>query len=344
MTKRHMLGHILSLIPNGISKGARKLFRGRFVTVLAYHRVMDRGSDFPFDDDLVSASPEQFEYQMHFVSKRYNVINFKQLKAWLDERGRLPENALLITFDDGYRDNYEVAFPILKRFGLTATMFVTAGFIGTDRLFWWDRIAAIVKKSTAERLSLRGAVEKDIDLSLYKTRQDAARHLIKIAKTLPEEKKEQLIEELEAETRISTASLGISNTMSWEHVKELASSGIEIGSHSVNHPIFSNISREQIAREVSESKMLIEQHIKDEVITFGAPGRGIIPADEKRAFEEFLEECVTESGYHFSTKYRWGLVYEEGFNPLRIARLGIETHDGAPIFRAKLSFPEIIHY
>jgi hypothetical protein len=80
------------------------------------------------------------------------------------------------------------------------------------------------------------------------------------------------------------------------------------------------------------------------VISFGAPGRGRIAAEEKARFEKTLRGLVAASGYSFSTMYRSGLVYEREFDPLAISRLGIERYDSPPVFRAKLSFPELMPY
>jgi len=344
MTKRHLLGYILSALPHGAPSAVRRTLKGRFLTVLAYHRVMDKPEDFPFDDDLISADTRGFRYQMEFVARHFEVINFKQLSVYMDKKGELPERALIITFDDGYIDNYETAYPILAGLGLTAVMFVTAGYIGTDKLFWWDRIAYIVKNAVNTDISLDEPVRIRVSIESFPTRQDAARLLIKEAKKLPDERKEELIKRLSDAAGVEMGSLSYRNTMSWEQVKELAENGFEIGSHSVNHPIFSNVSAEQISYEVKESKAIIESRTGTDVMTFGAPGRGIIPADEKAVFERVLEQNVVEAGYRFSTQYRWGLVYEREFNPLRISRLGIEMHDTPGLFRAKLAFPGILRY
>ena len=344
MTKRHALGLFLAAIPFGAARRARLARRGNFLTVLCYHRILDRPPDFPFDDDLVSASPAQFEDELRFVERRYRVINFKTLREHLDREGRLPERSAIITFDDGYIDNYEVAFPILRKHGLTAVMFVTAGYMGARRLFWWDRLALIAKTAKTRRASIEEPLPLAIDLDAFPDAQAAARHLIHTAKTLPEERKELLIARLAASLDAEIDEGRHSMTMSWQHLREMSGAGIEIGAHSVNHPIFSNVDAGLLAREVSGSKELIEKETGVEVISFGAPGRGRIPAAEKRKFEIALGELVRSSGYSFSTMYQWGLVYERSFDPFAIRRIGIERYDTPALFRAKLAFPELLPY
>jgi peptidoglycan/xylan/chitin deacetylase (PgdA/CDA1 family) len=344
MTKRHALGLFLSAIPFEAARRARIARGGNYLTVLCYHRILDRPPDFPFDDDLVSASPAQFEEELGFIEKRYRVINFTMLREHVEREKRLPERSLVITFDDGYLDNYEVAFPILRRRGLTAVMFVTAGFMGARRLFWWDRLALVAKTARARRASIEEPLPLAFDLDAFPDAQTAARHLIHTAKTLPESGKELLIGRLADALGAEIDESRFSMTMNWEQLREMSAAGIEIGAHSINHPIFSNVDAGLLAREVSGSKELIEREIGREVISFGAPGRGRIPAAEKRAFELALGELVRSSGYSFSTMYQWGLVQERSFDPFAIRRIGIERYDTPPLFRAKLAFPELIPY
>jgi peptidoglycan/xylan/chitin deacetylase (PgdA/CDA1 family) len=344
MTKRHALGHLLAAIPPAVTRNLRIAHRGRYLTVLCYHRILDRGDDFSFDEDLVSASPAQFDRELAFIARNWRVINFQMLRDHLAREGRFPDRALIITFDDGYLDNYEVAYPLLRKHGLTAVMFVTASFMGEQKLFWWDRLACAAKTAAKRSATIEDPIRFSIDLDSFPSRQDAARHLIHTAKTLSEEDKERFIKRLAAKLEAAFVVSDAGMTMNWDHLRDMTAGGIEIGAHSVSHPIFSNIDGDLLAREVSQSKSLIEQELGREVISFGAPGRGRIPVEEKLRFEEKLRDLVAASGYSFSTMYQWGLVYEKGFEPFRIARIGIERYDTPPVFRAKLSYPELMPY
>ncbi|MBD3178612.1 MAG: polysaccharide deacetylase family protein [Candidatus Latescibacteria bacterium] len=345
MTRRHLLGYLLSITPAAVSRAMRQLLRGRYLTVLCYHRILDTGEDFPFDSDLVSASTDQFRSQLRYISRNYNVINFKSLLDHLREKdGRFPPKPLIITFDDGYIDNYTVAYPILREFNLTATMFVTAGFMGEKRIFWWDRIAYIIKKTDKNSIEIKSPVEISVDISRFGDRQDCARKLIKRVKEITDSEKEEVIEKLSDQLGVTPPEGDTGYTMSWEQLREMNSEGIEIGAHSVNHPIFSNVDGERLRREVGESRKIIENNIENRVITFGSPGRGIMERGERERFTRTLRNEIKDSGYHFSTLYRWGLVYENSLDRFGIERIGVETHDTGAVFRAKLMFPEIITY
>ena len=95
---------------------------------------------------------------------------------------------------------------------------------------------------------------------------------------------------------------------------------------------------------MSSAKEMIEEKTGREVITFGSPGRGVLTPEQRTGFDERLEGIVRGSGYSFSTMYAWGLAYEDGFDPYRVPRVNIESHDSARIFAAKLAFPEVINY
>lgn len=99
-----------------------------WLTALAYHRVLDIApSGYPFDMEVVSASCQAFDWQMNFVSKNFDVITFAALKNCLEGNIPHPKQPLIITFEDGYADNYFYAFPILKKYRLPATLLLYFG-------------------------------------------------------------------------------------------------------------------------------------------------------------------------------------------------------------------------
>jgi hypothetical protein len=107
------------------------------LTVLGYHRVAEADPDAA--PGLISATPEQFAAQMDHVQRWFTPIALMDLLDYVIEGRRLPERPLLITFDDGYRDNFDVALPVLRARGLPAVLFVTTGLVDSAGLPWWDR-------------------------------------------------------------------------------------------------------------------------------------------------------------------------------------------------------------
>ncbi len=118
------------------------------VPILTFHRVNDEGDPF-----MPSQPTAIFAARMAHIARHYRVLAVEELATRLQE-GRVPRNALAITFDDGYRDNLTHAAPILKRLGLPATIFLVTGHIDTPHALWFDRLAMAFKTATARRLEL----------------------------------------------------------------------------------------------------------------------------------------------------------------------------------------------
>ena len=152
-------------------------------TSAAYHRIFQCWSitgstiaslGFHGDPDLVSATPEAFARQLDYLTARYTPIDERTLIAWLDGTSELPERPLLITFDDGYRDNLLRAAEILNAWGISALLFVCTGFIAGELQFYWDWLAdaLLATNERSVRLPLLGKVT----LGDARSRRDAGLH------------------------------------------------------------------------------------------------------------------------------------------------------------------------
>ena len=133
----------------------RNLFGGR-LRILAYHRVItiEDENDFPFDLDLVSASAEQFRQQMCIVRRCYEPITFRQILALLDAGRTPPRDAIVVTFDDGYDDNYRIAFPILAELGVPAVFFVSTGYIESGMPYAYDWLVHLICTARVPRVEI----------------------------------------------------------------------------------------------------------------------------------------------------------------------------------------------
>src|SRR5438477_1528660 len=135
--------------------------------VLAYHKVSPDPHPF-FEPD----HPTAFEQHMRFLSRCYRVMPLMELVE-RNRRGDIPHRAVAITFDDGYRDNYQYAFPILKKYGLPATIFVTTGAIETGKLLWHDRIFDAFRYTAVTRARLKSFEFPELILEPIEARRRA---------------------------------------------------------------------------------------------------------------------------------------------------------------------------
>jgi len=146
------------MVRSGLARPLSAIHTGLFheVKVLAYHRVVPKLDEqsFAYDLELLSAWQEEFDWQVGFLASNYEVITSRDLAGLIDTGAPIPRRALIITFDDGYRDNHDVALPILRRHNVPAVMFVSTGYIGSDVTFWFDRLAYDLLRTPSKRLQL----------------------------------------------------------------------------------------------------------------------------------------------------------------------------------------------
>ena len=159
--------------------------------MLAYHKVSY--DPHPF---FKPVPPDVFEQQMQFLSRCYRVMPLEELME-RNRMGDVPPRAVAITFDDGYRDNYEFAFPVLRRYRLPATIFVTTGAIDNCDVLWHDRIFDSFRFATVERAQLRGAHLPELILQPLEERRRSLLPVLARAKTLGGEERLQFVEEIE---------------------------------------------------------------------------------------------------------------------------------------------------
>src|SRR5438132_9371928 len=159
--------------------------------ILAYHKVSP--DPHPFFEPV---HPALFEQQMQFLSRCYRVMPLLEIVK-RNVCGDVPDRAVAITFDDGYRDNYEYAFPILKKFGLPATIFVATGAIDTGEPLWHDRIFDAFRYTRREHVSLRHIGLRDFSLETDQLRRHSLAVVLTRAKELYGHSRCKFVEEVE---------------------------------------------------------------------------------------------------------------------------------------------------
>ena len=165
--KRELLASFSSR--TGLTRVLETLPHRRALIILNYHRI-GNADETPFDSGVFSATAEQFDLQIAYLKRRFHIASLEEVFAMMD--GDTPQaTSVLITFDDGYRDNYTLAFPILRSNGVQAVFFLPTAFIGTGKLPWWDIIAYIIKRSVKSRIHLEYPEPVDFELTRDQARQ-----------------------------------------------------------------------------------------------------------------------------------------------------------------------------
>ena len=221
---------------------------GNRLSILIFHRVLE-SKDFMRPVELTS---KEFDKKMQLIAKHFNPVS---LSAAVDglKKGCLPKRPICVTFDDGYKDNAEVAYPILKKWNIPATFFVASGFLNDGRM-WNDTIMEVLKIYPKDKLNLT-----DLELGCYslqsaRHRAVAAQSIINNIKHLPFDKRNEKITAVEG----LVGELPMDLMMTEKQVRFLSQSGMEIGAHTVSHPILSKLSLSQVEDEIKTSKSVLE--------------------------------------------------------------------------------------
>lgn len=306
-----------------------KVWQG--VAVLAYHRIGD-GADSNYDRGLWSASAEDFAAQIRFLKKHFDIISPADLAGVLAKgRGR----HAMITFDDGYRDNYEVALPILRAYDIRATFFVATGYIDQPRLTWWDEIAWMVRNSPCTGVAAGTWLASDIGYD-EPHRERAIRLLLRRYKDLPGEQTAGYLAYL-AEATASGRHPPADQTawwMTWDMVRELHAAGMTIGGHTINHPILSRLPAEEQAREIGGGKDRLEEELGASVVRFSYPVGG------RQAFNADTRACLRGLNITWAFNYGGGPLRFGDWDPYAIPRFAVESEDCRAAFRAALTWPQ----
>ncbi len=272
----------------------RQLLPSRHLAILRYHAVCN--PDAGYADPGISVTPAAFERQMAYLAAHYEVLSLPEAVAALKRGLSLPQNAVAVTFDDGYADNLAAA-RVLQRFGLSATFYITAGCLAGEQPFWPSEIRVLIPAVKAPVLELTaGETCVRIPLGNDVERKAAIRTVSKLFKAHTIPVRESLREQL----RRAAGDVPIPQCMlRWEDVAEMSRLGMTIGSHTVTHPNLPNAGRDDARREIRDSKARLEAALGIPVTMFSYPNGGA-----ERYMTPEVAGLVREAGFEAATTSR----------------------------------------
>ncbi len=273
--------------------------------VLIFHRVLER------PDPMLEGEPDAaaFAEQMDLVASLCHVLPLPEAAARLAS-GRLPPRAVCITFDDGYANNAEVAVPILAARGLTATFFVASGFLDGGRM-WNDTVIEAVRHAPAE-LDLTPLGLDRYSLPDMAARRRALGALLERLKYLDLDSR---LRKAEAIAAAVGAPLPGNLMMTAAQVRQLHALGMDVGAHSVTHPILAKVDDDTARREIEGSRSQLQDIVGAPVRSFaypnGRPGRDYLRRDV---------DLVRAAGFEVAVSTAWGAVTRRT-DPLQMPRV-----------------------
>lgn len=311
----------------------RRKCTGRAI-VLMYHRVMPESERVRcFSHPSIVLGAEVFEMQMAFLAERLRPISAGVLQEHLDCGRRFEPGSVLVTFDDGWQDNYLHAMPILRKYNIPALIFLSTGFVGRRQGFWQERLTRLCEEALPRATSappiakaLDEALGKDVQRRLIET-QGAMRRAILMAaiqslKSASYTQIETLIARFETLVGNGAAAQGDGDRefLSWQEIREMKEAGIDFGSHGVNHLILDKPGVD-VDFELRQSKVEIEKQLGRAVSAFSYPNGN---------FNPLVAEGVKSCGYSIAFGTRFG-YNGPAVNRFSLKRINIPQEGGETI-------------
>jgi peptidoglycan/xylan/chitin deacetylase (PgdA/CDA1 family) len=280
-----------------------QLPRRRCLIVLNYHRVVDS-----------------------YLKAHFHIAKLEEVQDFVERPERISQAHILITFDDGYLDNYEIAFPILKSHGVQGTFFLPTSFIETDRIPWWDQVAFLLHHTKRCKISLTYPQSLGYDLSemeiegviravlaSYKSQQvDSARFLASLEQAC------DIAMPQTAEKR---------SFMNWTEAAEMARTGMAFGSHTHNHEILSKLSAEAQYEELRRSREILSQRLSLPIETLA------YPVGARSSFSADTQQALSQAGYKAAFSFYGGVNLPQHLQRFDLLRLAVEREMNLPLFR-----------
>jgi peptidoglycan/xylan/chitin deacetylase (PgdA/CDA1 family) len=274
------------------------------ILVLFYHRVMYLETD----PRKICINPTIFEDEIKYMKNNFNIISTSDMISFF-KKGVFPKHSIIITFDDGYSDNYHIAGKILKKYNVPATFFITVGMIGSAREFWWDELEKIFLIDFDNFKPLEIFINNNRYLWDIKCRQDAVKpynELIKSLRFLNSADRNRILKKLFKWSDKKRNVRDSHKVITKKELKSLTQSDLfTIGSHTVSHCSLASLSQEEQFFEISESKMILETIIENEVTGIA------YPFGKKINIDKYTRLIAKKAGYKFGMSVLDSLVHKK---------------------------------
>jgi peptidoglycan/xylan/chitin deacetylase (PgdA/CDA1 family) len=301
---------IYSRVPRLVARGLATR-----VAVLRYHSILDERSRYANTiGSGIIHSTKTFRAHMEILAREYHPITMDDLLMFLTGQKDLHRRSVIVTFDDGYADNCEIAVPILDHYGITAAFYVGVNPVDTSAVPWFSRLRqafSISRRETVFDLKEQRELPIKEPADRYAAFQSAAGHCACFIGS----KQEIVVREIERHLEVVPLAGKDCPMMTWDQVREVRRHGHTVGSHTVTHPNMAHVSAEDLQHELVESKSKLEQMLGEPILHFSYPS----PILEPHYTAETILACA-QAGYLTAMTCTPGGV-RAGQDPLAIPRI-----------------------
>lgn len=293
------------------------------IVILGYHSIQERPELYANSIGYgITHSASVFESQMKLVASKYIPVSLEEVRYILQGKKQLRKNAVAVTFDDGYRDNCDIADPILRLYGIPATFYICTSWIGTTEAPWFCRLRHAFMTTKCEEWSdsVQGHRYKLCDA---KNRSAVLQAAIGMASSMTGDTRQATIRTIERDLDVTPLGAPGDLMMTWDHARKLRRLGHTVGSHTMTHPNVAHLIDEQIMlTEIGESKRRIEQELQEAILDFSYPHPALNPQWTPKTLE-----VTKQAGYQTAVTTTPGAV-RVGDSPFTLARVmvsGLES-------------------
>jgi peptidoglycan/xylan/chitin deacetylase (PgdA/CDA1 family) len=318
-----------AILNSGTLRAAARV-RPSSIAILMYHSVQPDPSLQADSLGGIIHSEDVFRAQMELLARDFHPISLTQAARYVREGGELPKRSVVVTFDDGYADNWEVAMPVLNQAAIPATFYVTVDCIDNRRLPWPSRLRFAFRKTKRTEWNDATAKTSFSKNSLAKTsppetktwtltdaaeREEAYLSTCDVCCQLSGATQDEFVRRIEKELEASLPDHSGSLMMSYEQLRSLTRSGHIIGSHTLTHPNMAYLNEESALDELTGSKLRLESQLGQPIKHFSYP----CPALSPHWSEQTVEQCRA-AGYETAVTTDSGLA-RHGDDLLRLKRI-----------------------
>ncbi|PUB84992.1 MAG: hypothetical protein DBP02_06585 [gamma proteobacterium symbiont of Ctena orbiculata] len=299
------------------------------IVILTYHRVLPVNlRERSFSHQAIMVEPTNFDMHLSVINEYFNVID----TSLLHNSKKECEPRCLITFDDGWRDNYEYAYPILIKHNCPAIVFIPLDYISTEQTFWQEKLGYLIwhaskldSKESSALLNKYG-IDEICKIEGYKKQSEIINY-VRSLKTRSYKQLEKITQEFLEVVDHGDGS-HIDKHMTWDQVRELEKDGIEIGSHACSHKILTELAREEVIEELAKSKASIEKNVQAVVKSIAYPNGD---------YSDLIGDVARSEGYMYGFGTEFGHV-DESNNRYNLKRININdtVADSKPTFLATI--------
>jgi peptidoglycan/xylan/chitin deacetylase (PgdA/CDA1 family) len=257
--------------------------------VFNYHRIGSIENNL-FDDNVFSCNACDFESQIIEIKKHFTLIRSEDIRQYFGKK--ITEKLALVTFDDGYIDNYQLAYPLLKKHDVSAMFFVPTGYIDASNIPWWDQIAFAVKTNIGNVNFWDG------NRTISVTKDNHKKTILNIIRDVKEQRglsNSDYVDNILLANTVDFCSDNIEKLfMNWSQLIELSDNGMLIGSHSVHHNILVSLDAAEQEQELKWSKESLDVKLSQDTISFA------YPVGSAAHFNTDIKKLLKDTGYQYA--------------------------------------------